>query len=89
MTYQSKFLSYNECTSLVGFLVTEEAMFVWSQEVNGKSLYHLSIFVFMEKCSKKKVLGFPHGSVVKNLPANAGDTGLIPDPGWFHMLWSY
>ena len=22
---------------------------------------------------------FPNGSVVKNLPANAGDTGLIPD----------
>ena len=25
--------------------------------------------------------GFPSGSVVKNLPANAGDTGLIPGPG--------
>ena len=24
------------------------------------------------------VLGFPGGSVVKNPPANAGDTGLIP-----------
>ena len=24
---------------------------------------------------------FPGGSVVKNLPANAGDTGLIPGPG--------
>ena len=23
-------------------------------------------------------VGFPGGSVVKNLPANAGDTGLIP-----------
>jgi len=29
--------------------------------------------------------GFPGDSVVKNLPANAGDTGLIPDPGRFHM----
>ena len=55
MTYQCKFLSYNECTSLVGFLITEEAMFVWSQEVNGKLLYHLSIFVFIEKCSKKSL----------------------------------
>ena len=27
---------------------------------------------------------FPGGSVVKNLPANAGDTGLIPDPGRSH-----
>ena len=31
---------------------------------------------------------FPGGSVVKNLPANAGDTGSIPDPGRFHMPWS-
>ena len=30
--------------------------------------------------------GFPGGSVVKNLPANAGDMGLIPDPGRSHML---
>ena len=27
----------------------------------------------------------PGGSVVKNLPANAGDTGSIPGPGRFHM----
>ena len=25
--------------------------------------------------------GFSGGSVVKNLPANAGDVSLIPDPG--------
>ena len=31
---------------------------------------------------------FPGGSVVKNLPANAGDMGSIPDPGSFHMLSS-
>ena len=29
--------------------------------------------------------GFPGGSVVKNLPANAGDTGLIPDWGRSHL----
>ena len=28
-----------------------------------------------------KWFGFPSGSVVKNLPVNAGDTGLIPGPG--------
>ena len=27
----------------------------------------------------------PGGTVVKNLPANAGDTGLIPGPGRSHM----
>ena len=30
-------------------------------------------------------LGFPGGAVVKSLPANAGDTGLIPGPGRSHM----
>ena len=27
------------------------------------------------------IMGFPGGSVVKNLPANAGDTGLFPGLG--------
>ena len=28
---------------------------------------------------------FPGGPVVKNPPANAGDMGSIPGPGWSHM----
>ena len=31
---------------------------------------------------------FPGNPLVKNLPANAGDTGSLPAPGRFHMLWS-
>ena len=31
---------------------------------------------------------FPGGAVVKNLPANAEDTGLSPGPGRCHMLQS-
>ena len=31
---------------------------------------------------------FPGGAVVKNPPANAGDTGLIPGLGRSHMPWS-
>ena len=31
-------------------------------------------------------MDFPGGPVVKNQPANAGHTGLIPDPGRFYML---
>ena len=31
---------------------------------------------------------FPGGAVVKNLPANAGDTGSIPGLGISHMPWS-
>ena len=30
-------------------------------------------------------MDFPDGPVVKNLPADAGDIGLIPGPGRFHM----
>ena len=30
---------------------------------------------------------FPGGAVVKNPPANAGDTGSSPGPGRSHMLW--
>ena len=31
--------------------------------------------------SKNPLLGFPDGSVIKNLPVNAGDTGCVLDPG--------
>ena len=34
---------------------------------------------------KKIAQDFPGGSVVKNLPANAGDTGSSPGPGRSHM----
>ena len=37
---------------------------------------------------KKKNAGFPRGAVVKNPPANAGDTGSSPGPGRSHMSWS-
>ena len=35
-----------------------------------------------------KLVGFPGGSVVKNPPANAGDTGSIPAPERSHVWWS-
>ena len=34
---------------------------------------------------KNNLEGFPGDSVVKNLPANAGDTGLSPGPGRSHV----
>ena len=39
------------------------------------------------KLLKKKIYfrGFPGGAVIKNLPANAGDTGSSPGPGRSHM----
>ena len=37
---------------------------------------------------KKENKDFPGGSVIKNPPANEGDTGLIPGLGRSHMPWS-
>ena len=36
---------------------------------------------------KADLRGFPGGPVVKSLPANAGDMGLIPGQGRFQMPW--
>ena len=38
------------------------------------------------KKEAKALSDFPGGTVGKNLPANAGDTGSIPDPGRSPML---
>ena len=38
--------------------------------------------------TQKNFLNFPGGTVDRNPPANAGDMGLIPGPGRFHMPWS-
>ena len=35
--------------------------------------------------NKDSNIGFPGGAVVKNLPANAGDTGSSPGLGRSHM----
>ena len=37
------------------------------------------IILFLYQINKR--MGFPDGSVVKNPPANAGDTGSFPGPG--------
>ena len=49
----------------------------------GKSIYELPL----RKGDELRVHGkdFPSGTVVKNLPANSGDTGSIPDPGRSYM----
>ena len=38
---------------------------------------------------KERHRDFPGGTVVKNLPANAGDTGSIPGPERSHMPQSH
>ena len=48
---------------------------------SGKMAPSRSIFTPI----KNKILDFPSGTVQKNPPANAGDTGSIPGPGRFPM----
>ena len=43
----------------------------WENNTQHKNIVNITIII----------LGFPGGSVVKNLPANAGDAGLIPGSG--------
>ena len=45
-------------------------------------LIHTEIWMKLENI---KLRGFPGGAVVKNPPANAGDTGSSPGPGRSHM----
>ena len=49
---------------------------------------HKAPVVIPEKPSTEKIVGLPCGSVVKNLPANAGDPSSIPGPGRPHTLKS-
>ena len=41
-----------------------------------------------KQAKKTPQQNFPGGAVDENLPVSAGDTGLILDPGRFHMLQS-
>ena len=44
--------------------------------------------ILMEYRQKYMNGDFPGGTVVENLPANAGDTGSSPGLGGSHMPWS-
>ena len=48
------------------------------------TLNYFTIKVILKR-KKERKKGFPGGSVVKNSPANTGDTGLIPDLGRSHI----
>ena len=47
-----------------------------------------SLLIYHAVELQENFLGFPGGAVVKNLPANAGDSGSSPGPGRSHMLRS-
>ena len=47
--------------------------------------YYKKIWHWENRIKKCLLGGFPGGSVVENLPANAGDTGSSPGLGRSHM----
>ena len=47
-------------------------------------LFH-SVYMYYLKTLKIFIWGFPGSAVVKNPPANSGDTGWCPGPGGPHM----
>ena len=57
------------------------------QEDQGseETLYNMRI---QNRALSVSVAGLPGGSVVKNLPANAGDTGLIPGILAWEIPWT-
>ena len=61
----------------------------WLFHLRLTTLYEgvfILIFLMRKQFQSQMTWGFPGGPVVKDLPANAGCTGSIPDLGRFHML---
>ena len=56
--------------------------------LNGKVYIDKTIFGGPFRFIYENHRDFPGGSVVKNSPANAGDTGSSPGLGRSHMPWS-
>lgn len=64
---------------------------LWSEK-RGVVSHHLEGLPGAHRLVEKEAgagggLGFPGGSVAKNPPCNAGDTGLIPGSGRSHEPW--
>ena len=53
--------------------------------ITNKNLLYKKINKIKFKKKKKTFWDFPGGAVVKNLPANTGDTSSSPGPGRSHM----
>ena len=65
------------CTSVHGIANSQTRLSDWT-ELNWKKVYGQAT---QDDCSQT----FPGGTVDRNPPANAGDTGLITDGGRVHM----
>ena len=59
--------------------------FPWNLGLCSKHVSLLPLCI-LQRITQDGIRGCSDGSAVKNLPANAGDTGSIPDAGGSHML---
>ena len=59
----------------------------WRAAVHGVAWVHGVKVHGVKESDTTEWLNWTGGPVVKDPPANAGDTGLIPNPGRFHMPW--
>ena len=57
----------------------------WGKQRTGLLGFSSSFQIFLELKYFKIWMGFPGGSVIKNLAANTGATGSTPGPGRSHM----
>ena len=71
-----------------GHCLSPNLGWTWVFEKQKHDWYSSSAPSCKERVSEEEEEGFPGGAVVKNLPANAGDTGSSPELGRSHMLQS-
>ena len=70
--------------AISNFLEENEFILYFSDNLYITSLGRLELYLTITLHSKVPE-GFPGGAVVKNPPANAGDTGSSPGPGRSNM----
>ena len=68
--------------------VDEKLIYRWSKKEMENIIWaNLRIITWETVFQKALRRDFPGGAVVKNPPANAGDTGSSPGPGRSHTPW--